>query len=145
MCLFSTLILALVSLVGTGLLLIGPTLTPAHAAPPTDVHFVNQANVPIAGTIRVLCYDGPTAGSPIADILITTDAAGYPTTSLPVDCEYLAALRQVHAQPSGKPHHGPAYWVYATSWEPGASTPLAANGAIVIYSNRPLVLFNVAV
>ncbi|MBE7557122.1 MAG: hypothetical protein HS126_39300 [Anaerolineales bacterium] len=122
--------------------IISPDAAAAQSA--AAVRFLNQAGAPIVnGTVRVLCYATP-PGKPIADILVKTGADGRPTTSLPAGCTHLAALRLVHEQPSGKPGHGPAYWVYATSWPPGTTTPSPA-GDIQIRDDQPLVLFNVVV
>ena len=77
--------------------------------------------------MRVLCYAHPGDASPLADMPLKTDVNGYPTSGLPGACGYVAALQLLHTQPSGKPNHGPAYWVYATSWSP--ANPPASSGS----------------
>jgi hypothetical protein len=113
----------------------------AEAAP--GLHLVDNGGNPISGTVRVLCYTDPVAGNPSANLMLTT--TGGPITDLPVGCNYAAVLHLKHEQPSGKPDHGPAYWMYATSWPSGSTMPLTATGNVTITINDdwPLVLFNV--
>ncbi|KAA3665504.1 MAG: hypothetical protein DWQ04_00260, partial [Chloroflexi bacterium] len=108
----------------------------------SSVRFITPAESGITGTIRVLCY-AEIEGLPIADILLNvTDGEGG---ALPPKCNYLAALHQLHEQPSGKAEHWPAYWVYATSWQPGEMNPITATGDITIHEEWPLTLFNIVV
>jgi hypothetical protein len=107
----------------------------------SSVHFVNDAGTVITEGVRVLCYATDSIGAPIADLVVEIDATGQ--ANLPRGCNYVAALRLRHEQPSGKPDHGPAYRVYATSWASGTTTPLTTTGAITIRDDWPLVLFNV--
>ncbi|MEW5987785.1 MAG: hypothetical protein AB1791_14215, partial [Chloroflexota bacterium] len=105
-------------------------------------------NGPLANeSLRLLCYADDEVGDPdnppIADLLIQTDASGAARRNLPAGCLYLAALHLRHQQPSGKPGHGPAYWVYATSWSPQSPNLQPAAGTITVTINHPLVLFNV--
>lgn len=109
-----------------------------------NLNFVDDIGTPLAGAeMRILCYDTPTSGAPVADLMVTTGPNGEPLSSLPANCDYVAALHLRHEQPSDKSGHGPAYWVYATSWEPGTITPLTATGNITIRENWSIVLFNV--
>jgi hypothetical protein len=111
--------------------------------PPPGLRFVKNAQgETITGTVRVLCYTSPAPSDLLTDVIRETKD-GVPTPGLPAGCNYVAALHLKHEQPSGRPNHGPAYWVYATSWEPGATTPLPAAGDIIITDTWPLVLFNV--
>jgi len=124
------------------LILTGLASSPVDAAGAViSARFVDQAAAPIVGTVRVLCYATDLSGSPLADFVVVTDAAGQ--ADLPADCQYVAALHLLHEQPSARPEHGPAYWAYATSWPPGATTPVTTTGDIVIRQEWPLVLFNV--
>lgn len=116
---------------------------PASEAGPSAVLFVDQNNVPISGEMRLLCFATTAATVPTAD-LMKTAIDGTLTTPLPTDCSYLAALWLRHSQPSGK-HDEPAYEVYATSWAPGSSTPLAAAGNIQVRDTWPLTLFHLVV
>jgi hypothetical protein len=61
---------------------------------------------------------------------------------LPANCHYLAALRLRHSQPAGK-RDGPAFQVYATSWQPGAAAAQPAAGDVILSDLRPLTLFHV--
>lgn len=135
----------LTSLVGTAglMMLLARPAAPAVAAT-GSLRFVDGNGLPLAGQkVRVLCYSTPAAGAPLADLPVQTGGDGTVVSSLPAGCNYIAALRLRHTQPSGKPGHGPAYWLYATSWVAGSSTPVLAAGDIAIYDDRPLVLFNV--
>lgn len=107
------------------------------------VTFKDQGGVPITGEVRVLCFDGITAVSPIADLNIQI-STGTPTEPLPENCTHLAALRLRHTQPSGK-HDDPAYWNYSTSWTPGATMPQPATSDIIISDLQPLTLINMVV
>lgn len=109
-------------------------------AQPGAVQFKDQNNNPISGEARVLCFAGATAVSPFADLLIHV-TNGQPEP-LPDGCTHLAALRLRHSQPAGK-RPGPAYDIYATSWQPGETQPLPANGDVIISDERPLTLFHI--
>ncbi|MCI0397406.1 MAG: PKD domain-containing protein [Chloroflexi bacterium] len=115
------------------------------AAPAGSLRFVDENGSPLANTtIWLLCYASDDPNPPLlADLPMPTNALGEPAAALPAGCSHLAALRQLHEQPSGKPGHGPAYRVYATSWPAGGSVPLAASGDITITAGQPLVLFEV--
>lgn len=107
------------------------------------LRFVDENGSPLANsTIRLLCYTD--LGSPLlADLWLQTDELGYPAGTIPPACHYLAALHLLHSQPSGKPGHGPAFQLFATSWVGGATLPQAAGGDIVLSRDQPLVIFNV--
>ena len=136
--------LALAILLGLGAL-VEPSST--HTAQAQGgVRFVNGAGIPLASaTMRVLCYATSSVTAPIADVQLTTDAAGRSASALPANCNYVAALQLLHTQPSGKANHGPAYWTYATSWSPLVPVLLPATGSVTVTANNPLVLFNVVV
>lgn len=133
-------------IIGLGLL----TAVILHlSSPPTAVsgslRFVDEQNFPLANAdLRLLCYTSAAAHAPLlADLPARTDANGYLTHSLPTNCFHLAALWLRHTQTSGKPEHGPAYWVYATSWLPGSPERQSATGDIQLAESQPLILFNV--
>ncbi|MCL4264121.1 MAG: PKD domain-containing protein [Anaerolineae bacterium] len=133
-------------LIGLGLL----TAVILHLSlPPTaasgSLRFVDEQNVPLAyADLRLLCYASATAHSPLlTDLPARTNTNGYLTHPLPANCSYLTALWLRHTQPSGKAGHGPAYWVYATSWQPGSTERQPATGDIQLVDSHPLVLFNV--
>lgn len=115
------------------------------APAPPKVRFVDDAGLPVTKSVRVLCYTAALTGTLLADQAVETDEDGRPVDDLPSGCDYLAALQQKYEQPASpdRPGHGPAYQIYATSWEPGATTPLRATGNITISDRWPLVLFNV--
>lgn len=117
------------------------TAAPRSQAQPSAVTFKNQDGVPITGEVRVLCFATADAAAPLADRLVPV-VAGAPTMPLPANCSYLAALRLRHTQPAGK-YDEPAYQIFATSWQPGAATPLLAGGDIVLNDSWPLTLFTV--
>ena len=108
--------------------------------------FVDQQGTPLSlVTIRLLCYDdsqNPPALT--ADLLIKTAQHGKTLLPLPATCLKVAALQQVHQQPSGKAGRSTAYTVYNTSWQPGTSTLVPIDGDIVLRSDWRLVLFDVA-
>ncbi|GIK54865.1 MAG: PKD domain-containing protein [Chloroflexi bacterium] len=110
-----------------------------------SLRFVDEQNVPLAyADLRLLCYPSAAANSPLlADLPAHTNAEGHLTHPLPTNCSHLAALWLRHTQPSGKAAHGPAYWVYATSWQAGSSERQPATGDIQLYDSHPLVLFHV--
>jgi len=124
----------------TGVAALGGAASGSQAQP-ASVQFIDQNNVPISGEVRVLCFAGATAVSPFADLIIPV-TNGQPE-ALPDGCTHLAALRLRHSQPAGK-HPGPAFDVYATSWQPGATQPLPASGDVIISDDQPLTLFHVA-
>lgn len=108
------------------------------------LHFVDGAGNPVANTtVHLLCYSANTPAAFLADLQVQTDADGSPTKGPPPGCNYVAALRLRHEQPSGKPGHGPAYRVYATSWPPGSGELKPVTGDVPIRDDRPLVLFDV--
>lgn len=114
-----------------------------HTAASGPLRFINEANAPLANAeLRLLCYETNSIGRPI-DIPAFTKNDGTLTEELPGGCQYLAALWLRHTQPSGKPEHGPAYRIYATSWQPGSSNLQPAAGDIKLYNSRPLVLFDI--
>ena len=94
--------------------------------------------------LRLLCYNGPTAGAPAADITAVTNGAGQ-IGGLPDSCNYLAALREIYAQPSGKPGHGPAYRVYSASFAPNNPLPVDISALIHVRKDWNLTLFDVSV
>jgi hypothetical protein len=113
---------------------------PGSQAQPVTLQFKDQNLDPISGEVRVLCFASETAVSPFADLIIPV-TIGQPD-ALPDGCTHLAALRLRHSQPAGK-RPGPAYDLYATSWQPGETQPLPASGDIIISDNQPLTLFHV--
>ncbi len=124
-------------------LLVGPAASYA-TAPSGPLRFVDETDLPLANAdLRLLCYLANGPGRPLADIPVTTNHDGTLAHNLPAGCHYLAALWLRHTQPSGKPDHGPAYKVYATSWLPGSHDLLPTAGDVKLYDSRPLVLFNV--
>ena len=134
----------------TGMYLILNGGSPVHVATghPAGPHFVNEAGLHLSEkTIRVLCYTADPvdidATPPRADLRVTTGDDGAPMPNLPPDCQQVAALQLLHTQPSGKPGHGPAYWIYATSWSPATPTLTPANGNITITISNTLVLYNI--
>jgi len=133
--------LGLAFLAVLGLILWFAAAEPGRALP-TAVTFKDQDGLPISGPVRVLCYAGDTAVTPFADLNLEL-LNGLPSaaTPLPGNCSHLAALRLRHSQPSAK-HSEPAYEIYATSWEPGATRPYTATGDIIISDLRPLTLLN---
>lgn len=132
------------------LLLVAVILSPIHQSfglvqgrAAGDLVFVDDGGVPLAGQpLRLLCYE-TAVGRVTADVLVRTAVDG--TAVLPANCPYLQALWLQHTQPSGKPGHGPAFWVYNTSFAPGAAAALPATGVIEIKEDNTLVLFNVVV
>lgn len=111
------------------------------------VQFVDENQQPLANqTIRILCYDDTSSGTPLLDIITTTDLTGAPTHTLPNNCQSIAALQLRHEQP-GKSNLHPAYQLFYTNWVPGTSAPpiIPANGEIEISSANQLVLFHVGV
>lgn len=114
------------------------------AAPAGTVRFLDSTNTAMIDTdVRVLCYRTSSSDAPFLDIVLHTDSSGQPVGGLPAGCDYLAALHEMHAQPSGSSEHGPAYWIYATSWAPGTTDPKSAAGDVYIRDDWSLVLFNV--
>ena len=140
--------LLLVIMSSIHLLLFTLATTPAPvAAGSNQPRFVNDeaGTMPLAAgeIVRVLCFANDTPGTlPNHDLLTKTDADGYATIALPADCQYAAALHLRHEQPSGKANHGPAYWIYNTSWQPGSVVPVSTAGDIFINQEWELVLFN---
>src|SRR5690606_11192092 len=108
-----------------------------------------EDNVALANQdLRLLCFHGVLDTGP-EDIRFVTTSTGAMPVPGPAGCTHVAALRLWHTQLSGKPGHGPAYWVYTTSWQPGASdlVPLTTGGTttVTIPDKNTLVLFNVVV
>ncbi|MFO7678732.1 MAG: hypothetical protein R6X34_01655 [Chloroflexota bacterium] len=136
-----SIILAMILFGITGLILL--FLASPGQAETSAFTFKDQDGVPVTGTVRVLCFAGETAVSPFADLNIQV-ISGAPVEPLPERCTHLAALRLRHTQPAGK-HDEPAYWIYAASWQPGASDPLPAVGDIVLSDEWPLTLVNLVV
>jgi hypothetical protein len=90
-----------------------------------EIRFINQHNVLLANRdIRLLCFHGVLDTSP-DDIRFMTGSDGSMPLPIPAGCTHVAAMQLWHIQPSGKPEHGPAYWVYTTSWQPGSSNLIA--------------------
>lgn len=141
---FIAFILAAVLLVSLGWLLALSADPLAVTAAPSALRFVDADNVPLANTpVRLLCYPTPSATVATADLMVTTDGGGFVPVGLPPGCDHLAALHQIYTQASGKPGHGPAYWVYATSWRLGSDTLVPATGTVMLDDTSPFVLFNV--
>lgn len=117
---------------------------PVAVAP---LRFVDEDGAALAGaTLRLLCYDDRQNPPELsADLLFTTDQAGFLQQPLPADCPLLAALQVLHRQPVGKVGRDDAYWVYNTSWEPGSRTLIPATGEVIVRSEWRLVLFDLAV
>ncbi len=104
---------------------------------------IGTTPVGVGEKVRVLCYTTNTSGTPVADLLLTISTNGLSDHLTTEECPYVAALHLLHEQPSGKPMHGPAYNVYATSWEHGTTLLSEASEDIVIHDDEKLVLFNV--
>ena len=144
------LVAVLALLAGSSLAWVEPE---APAAGPARAHtaglrFTDETGAALASaTVRVLCHTGPAvdpaANPPRDDVLLMTDGDGRPTRSLPAGCNYIAGLHLRHTQLSSKPGHGPAYWVYAASWNPAAPALAPTSGDVVVSRNWPLVLFSV--
>lgn len=114
-----------------------------------QIRFVNEDNVALLNRdIRLLCFHGALDTSP-DDIRFVTTNTGEMSVPVPAGCTHVAALHLWHTQPSGKPGHGSAYWVYTTSWQPGSSdlTALTSGGTTVVTipDTNTLVLFNVVI
>jgi len=135
--LFTTILLAgVVALLGN----------PAPGAGAAAVEFRDGDGNVISGPVRVLCFRD-TSGPPFADLLIEVDTGmPAPQTPLPDGCDFLAALRPLLTQPSGK-RAAPAYTIYSTSWQPAdpAPPPAPAGGIIVLDEAQPLTLFHLVV
>lgn len=140
--------LLLVSMSGILLFLFSSTAAPAPvSAGSIQPRFVSDMDgntpLPTGETVRLLCFANDTPGThPNHDLLVETAADGRSTTTLPADCQYAAALHLHHEQPSGKANHGPAYWIYNTSWQPGSTVPVSTNDDIFINEAWQLVLYN---
>lgn len=103
--------------------------------------FVDGDGNPLVDTeLRLLCYTTP-ADTPFADFTAVTNNTGGIT--LPEGCTYVAAMWEQAEVPSGHPGHGPAYWVYQTSWSPTSPVPVFSGGIVQLRETNPLVLFNV--
>ncbi len=137
--LITTFMVSFLSLLGFVFLF---TAAPKSQALPAAISFKDQDNVPVNGTVRLLCFAAADA-TPFADFNVPV-VDGTPATPLPSGCSYLAALRLGHTQPSGK-HEEPAYQIYTTSWQPGETVPLPATGDIILNDAWSLTLFNVVV
>lgn len=109
-------------------------------AQPFDLQFKDQDGHLITGEVRVLCFTSAEVVAPFADLIIRV-IDGAPENPLPAACSHLAALRLRHSQPAGK-RPGFAYQIYATSWQPGETTPLPAAGDITVSDRQPLTLFH---
>ena len=119
-------------------LLTTPQVTTSAGGGPTFVD--GDSNLLVNIKLRLLCYTTPD-GIPFADFTAVTDSGG--TVPLPEGCNYVAALWQQAEIPSGHPDHGPAYWIYQTSWPAAAPAPSPSNGTIEIKEEFSLILFNV--
>lgn len=120
-------------------------ITPKQTMKPVQekIVFLDAAQQVIdAEQVRVICFTTQT-GVPFSDFWLTLNNDGTPQDPLPPNCNYIAAMRLLHTQPSGNPDHGPAYWIYATSWTAGEDTPQPLAETIVIPDDQTLVLFNV--
>lgn len=134
----STLILALV-------LLCVYTEPAVAALPAASMRLVDEGGVAVAQEqVRILCYATPAGLTPQTDLLYTTDGNGNVREPLSPGCNYVAVLRPIHTQSSGKPGRGDSYIVYHTSWPAGSRALLPAQGVITTSSSYPLVLFDVA-
>ncbi len=121
-----------------------------------EIRFVKgETAAPIADQeVWLFCYESSAATHLVVQLWVRTDVNGKPRSPLPEGCGWVAALLPIHAQPSGKMEHGPAYWLFATSWPTGSGvscfggdcttilTPAA--GDIVIRQTWPLVLFAIS-
>ncbi len=108
-----------------------------------NIVFMNASQQLIANEqVRVICF-ATQNGLPISDYWITINSSGVPQEPLPANCNFIAALRLLYEQPAGHPDHGPAYWIYATSWAAGDNTPQPVAETIIIPDDQTLVLFNV--
>lgn len=114
-----------------------PTPTSAGGGP---IFVDGDSNLLANIELRLLCYSSP-SGTPFADFTAVTDDSG--SVVLPAGCNYVAALWQQAEVPSGHPDHGPAFWVYQTSWPASAPAPSPSDGTIEIKEEFSLVLFNV--
>ena len=132
-------------MVGLGLLTAVILHLSSASAASGPLRFVDGQNNPLANTdMRLLCYPSNADSSLLADLPARTNADGTLSHPLPANCPYLAALWLRHTQPSGKSGHGPAYWVYATSWQPGSPERQPAMGDIQLDDRHPLILYNIA-
>ena len=116
---------------------------PIRAAERGGLLFIDQDSQPISGTLRILCLTDSVPTTVLSDNLRTT-SNGALTSGLPMNCPRIAALHLRHTQPAAQPEHGPAYWIYTTSWQAGETTGQVPNSAIVIDDANALTLFNVA-
>lgn len=146
------LVLVIVAMLAGWLLLSSMKTAPAvaRAAAPLSVtssdavRFVDGAGAPLANTnLWLFCYGDERGQTLSTQRWIRTNGAGEAAASLPEGCEWLVVLHQKHVQPSGKPGHGPAYWVFEASWQltPEGLLPTVSEGTVVV--KRPFVLFNV--
>lgn len=140
------------------------TSTPKTTATPTTsgLRFINGVGEPLEGeTVWIFCYAAADlyGNSLLSEQLIPLDKEGTLTKPLPTGCERIAASYVIHTQPSGKPGHGPAYWVLAASWRTASGAPMydqscwydtedctitrPAIGDIVLRNDWPVILFNV--
>ncbi len=120
----------------------GPETQGGPETRPYGPRFIDDQGNPLAlARIRILCYTGETAAAPVGELLVTTGSDGRPGTPLPPGCTWIAALRQLLTQDSGKASHGPAFTIYTTSWTPGSRELHSTSGDVVINPKRRLVLF----
>ncbi len=119
----------------------------ASCTPPNRPTFIDDSGNPIATeTLRLLCFSTETDTTPTADINITTDTNGKPVDPLPETCNFVAAMRPIHTQPSAYPDHdGPAFTVYETSWTPGQNERQSTSDKVIIHQDTTIVLFDVVV
>jgi hypothetical protein len=128
-------------------LVLGSMPRPTAAAGSIEPRFVSDMAgtmpLPAGAIVRVLCFNDDTPGTKLKhDLLVEIGENGRPANPLPEDCFYAAALHLRHEQPAGKANHGPAYWVYDTSWQPGSEVPASTAGDIFINEDWQLVLYN---
>ena len=122
---------------------------------PESLQFVDESGPLARKTIKVVCFKSENLAQPLRDKAsgnyvfdITTDDKGMPDPPLYRDaCPYLAALIQVHDEPSGKPNrpsdYASAFTIYATSWQPHAPKAVHASGKVLLSEKQALTLFNV--
>ncbi|MEM7129692.1 MAG: hypothetical protein AAF702_25395 [Chloroflexota bacterium] len=142
--------IALLSLIQTSIRVSAETSTITSTIPqPSEIGslvFYDNENRLDGQDIRLLCFDSLNDQTP-EDLRFLTTNDGRAPLPLPTGCTYFAAMLLWHTQPSGKPEHGPAYWVYTTSWQPGTTELLAIEPGgdtqeVVISQDNTLVLFN---
>ncbi len=124
------------------------TTTPIHAME-TELKFFRgtegvKGSEITTGRVRVLCFEDAVSDVIVADLVLDLPTRRH----LPANCKFVAAMREWHPQESGKPNHGPAFWIYSTSWNPrtwesGTSKLADVTKPIIIRDEWTLTLFNV--